>query len=104
MEKKEIAVVGSRNFTLGFRLAGIRKIFWIDGKSDGEIKDMVRDVISREDVGVVIVEKGVLEKFSRKEREEIEALTNPVVVEFSEEFKSERLRRKIAEVLGVDLL
>ena len=47
----KVAVIGDPDFTLGFRLVGIRDVYEVS--SDEEIVKAVEDVLKRDDVGVV---------------------------------------------------
>ncbi len=101
---KKIYVIGKKAFTLGFRLAGIRNIRWTDGLDGKEISEMLKQLVENEEVGLVIVEGEEFDKIPEREKEYFETLTMPMIVPFSEEFKSETLRRKIIQTIGIDLM
>lgn len=101
---KKIYVIGKKSFTLGFRLAGIRNVVWTDGLSKEEISQTLRNIVENENAGIIIVEGEDFEKLSERDKEYFETLSFPMIIPFSEEFKSETLRKKIIETVGIDLM
>ncbi len=101
---KKIYVVGKKAFTLGFRLAGIRNIRWTDGLEGKEIAALLKQLTEDEKAGLIIIEGEEFEKIPEREKEYFETLTMPMIVPFSEEFKSETLRKKIIQTIGIDLM
>lgn len=97
-EKKSIAVIGEDEFTLGFRLAGIQKVF---NKEDYSKK--IQELISREDLGILIAQKSDVEKLPNRVQNMVEESVDPVVVQLSEEGESMNLGEKIQKVIGVDI-
>lgn len=96
--KKEIAAVGSEEFTLGFELAGISKTFNPDDYSQ-----RIQKLTDREDLGIVIVNEKDLQKIPARIRRNVEESVEPVVVALSEEAESERLQEKIKRAIGADI-
>lgn len=96
--KKEIAVVGSEEFTLGFRLAGVTEIH-----DRSEYEETIQELVSRDDLGIVIAESGDLEELPDRTRRKVEESVDPVVVPLSEKAESERLNEKIRTVIGADI-
>ena len=70
---REIAVVGSPEFTTGFRLAGVRKVENVpeDDKPDA-LDDAVERTLADEDVGIVVMHDEDLDHLSRRVRESVE--------------------------------
>ncbi|MFB6292347.1 MAG: V-type ATP synthase subunit F [Candidatus Nanohaloarchaea archaeon] len=97
-EKKRIAVIGSEEFTLGFRLAGIQKTF---GKEN--YRQKLQDLLERDDLGIVIVQETDLHDLPNRIRRQVDESVDPVVVSLSEEAESERLNEKIRKVIGADI-
>lgn len=95
----ELAVIGREEFVLGFQLAGIRNIFKV-GKEP--LKD-VQELMNREKLGVVIIDKNILDNFDPHDRFDIEDSISPVFVPLSSEAEQEGLRRLIKKSIGVDL-
>ena len=93
----EIAVAGSSEFTLGFRLAGIKKV--IDAPSQDEIAQLMKD----EALGIVIIDQETCDSVSEHMREDMISSIKPVVVTVSAK-PQEELRKMIMRSIGVDLL
>lgn len=96
--KKEIAAIGSEEFTLGFELAGVKKVFNPD-----DYAEKIQELTDRDDMGIVIVEDSDLEKIPARIRRDVEESVDPVVVALSEEAESERLQEKIKRAIGADI-
>lgn len=94
-----VSVVGSEEFALGFKLAGITAAYEV-GEEDleGEI-----DGIVDEEEGVVIMEGGHMDALQERTRMELQNSVDPVVIPVREEAEGEDLRRKIKQAIGVDL-
>lgn len=93
-----VSVVGSDDFTLGFRLAGINSSYEMEETDP----DRVEDVLENEE-GVVIMEDETMEDLPKRKRMEIQNSVNPVVIPIGEEMEGEDLRSKIKQAIGVDL-
>ncbi|MFB6114987.1 MAG: V-type ATP synthase subunit F [Candidatus Nanohalobium sp.] len=96
--KKEIAAVGSEEFTLGFELAGVNKTFNPD-----DYTQKIQELTDRDDLGIVIVDEKDLEQIPARIRRNVEESVDPVVVALSEEAESERLQEKIKRAIGADI-
>lgn len=101
---KKIYVFGKKSFTLGFEIAGIRNVKYTDGLSGEDISKMLKEIVEKEDTGIVIIEGEEFEKLSQRDKEYFETLIFPMVIPFSEQFKSETLRKKIIQTIGIDLM
>jgi V/A-type H+-transporting ATPase subunit F len=102
---QEIAVIGSPDFTTGFRLAGVRRFADVaDGDKDEELDDAVDDVLEDEDVGIVVMHDEDLEYLSRDVRERVEGSVEPVLVTLGGGAGSSALRSKIKRAIGIDLM
>ena len=96
----EIAVVGSDRFTLGFRLAGVRRIWNAD-----DIKDLERAVLeARRDpeVSILVLETSDLNRLENRLRHELVSAVKPTVVAVGKD-EDNTLREKIKQAVGVDL-
>ena len=96
--KKEIAAIGSEEFTLGFELAGVKNVFNPD-----DYAEKIQELTDRDDLGIVIVEDSDLEQIPARIRRDVEESVDPVVVALSEEAESERLQEKIKRAIGADI-
>lgn len=102
---QEIAVVGSPEFTTGFRLAGVRRFENVpDDDKPGSLDEAVDSVLSDETVGIVVMHQDDVEYLSREIREAVETGVDPVVVTLGGEAASGALRAQIKRAIGIDLM
>ncbi|EMA33215.1 V-type ATP synthase subunit F [Halobiforma nitratireducens] len=102
---QEIAVVGSPEFTTGFRLAGVRRFENVpDDEKDDELDDAVTDVLEDDGVGIVVMHDDDLEYLSRAVRQEAETSVEPVVVTIGSGAGGGGLRDQIKRAIGIDLM
>jgi V/A-type H+-transporting ATPase subunit F len=102
---QEIAVVGSPEFTTGFRLAGVRKFEEVpDDDKDEALDDAVDGLLTDDDVGIVVMHDEDLEYLSRGVREEVQTSVDPVLVTLGGEAGSSGLREQIKRAIGIDLM
>jgi V/A-type H+-transporting ATPase subunit F len=97
-DKKSIAVIGEREFTIGFELAGIQKTF---GKENYQEK--IQELIQSDELGIVVAEKSDVENLPGRIRKDVNESVDPVVVALSEKAEDSQLQDKIRKVIGVDL-
>jgi V/A-type H+-transporting ATPase subunit F len=102
---EEIAVVGSPEFTTGFRLAGVRTFANVpqDGKEE-QLDEAVREVMDDDDVGIVVMHDDDLDALSRDTRADVETSVEPVVVTLGGGAGSSGLREQIKRAIGIDLM
>lgn len=102
---QEIAVVGSPEFTTGFRLAGVRRFENVsDDQKEAELDEAVNNVLNDEKVGIVVMHDDDLEHLSRGVKEEVETSVEPVVVTLGGGAGSGGLREQIKRAIGIDLM
>ncbi|HKL30859.1 MAG TPA: V-type ATP synthase subunit F, partial [Natrialbaceae archaeon] len=102
---KEIAVIGSPDFTTGFRLAGVRKFQNVpDEEKPSELDDAVRAVLEDEEVGIVVMHDDDLEHLTRAVRNQVETSLDPVFVTLGGGTGSGGLREQIKRAIGMDLM
>jgi len=102
---QEIAVVGSPDFTTGFRLAGVRKFANVqDDEKEAELDEAVTGVLEDDDVGIVVMHDEDLEYLSRTVREDVEGSIEPVLVTLGGSGGSSGLRDQIKRAIGIDLM
>lgn len=97
-EKKSIAVIGREDFTLGFKLAGIQKIFDTEN-----YEQKTQDLVKRDDIGIVVAEQRDLDQLPSHIEQRVTGSVDPVVVPLSEEAEAMGLQDKIQKVIGIDL-
>jgi V/A-type H+-transporting ATPase subunit F len=98
IDKKSIAVIGEDEFTLGFRLAGVQKVF-----DKENYQEQVQELVERDDLGIIVAEQEDLEELPTRVQNKVEESVDPVVVPLSEEGEATGLNDKIKRVIGVDL-
>ncbi|WP_306053830.1 V-type ATP synthase subunit F [Natronococcus wangiae] len=102
---QEIAVVGSPEFTTGFRLAGVRRFENVpDGEKDESLDDAVTTALEDEEIGIVVMHNDDLEHLSRNVRQEAETSVEPVVITIGSGTSGGGLREQIKRAIGIDLM
>ncbi|MFC1754735.1 V-type ATP synthase subunit F [Thermoproteota archaeon] len=98
----ELAVIGTPEFTLGFRLAGISKVIDIEDNDNADKK--IAELMGDEGIGIMIVDEHTINSLSERIRETVESSVKPVSVVVSTEASAqEALRKMIIKSIGVDL-
>jgi len=92
-----IAVVGNRDFVLGFKLAGIRDTFIED-----KIDERVNSLLMEKKVSVIVLQYTEYEKLSQDLKRKFSKSMEPVVVPVGK-LGEEDVREKIKRAIGIDL-
>ena len=102
---QEIAVVGSPEFTTGFRLAGVRRFENVpNGEKEESLDTAVEAVLDDDGVGIVVMHDEDVEFLSRGARERVETSVEPVVVTIGGGAGGSGLREQIKRAIGIDLM
>ncbi|AHG00278.1 ATP synthase subunit F [Halostagnicola larsenii XH-48] len=102
---QEIAVVGSPEFTTGFRLAGVSRFENVpDDEKDERLDDAATAALEDDGVGIVVMHDDDLEYLSRNVRQEVETSVEPVVVTIGSGTGGGGLREQIKRAIGIDLM
>jgi len=102
---QEIAVIGSPDFTTGFRLAGVRKCENVpDDEKSEALDDAVERILEDDDVGIIVMYDGDLDYLSRGPRNAIETSVEPTLVTLGGGAGSGGLRGQIKRAIGIDLM
>ncbi len=102
---KQIAVVGSPEFTTGFRLAGVQTFEEVrDDEKDEHLDDAVERVLADDDVGIVVMNDDDLDHLSRDVRQAIERSVEPTMVSLGGGTGGGTLREDIKRAIGIDLM
>ena len=102
---QEIAVIGSPEFTTGFRLAGVRKFADVPTEEkDEQLDDAVEEMLTDDDVGIVVMHDDDMEHLSRGVRKDAETSVEPVVVTLGSGAGGGGLREQIKRAIGIDLM
>ncbi len=94
----DIAVIGSDEFTLGFRLAGVKRVFIAD---ETNYQDKMQEAISDANVGILAVNAEDLQYLPANFKARVLDSIQPVVVPVGG--NQSDLREKVKKVIGVDL-
>ncbi|MFA6804972.1 MAG: V-type ATP synthase subunit F [Candidatus Methanomethylophilaceae archaeon] len=94
----QIAVIGSDEFVLGFRLAGLRRVF-VAGKDD--YQDKMAEAMEDPNIGILAVDAKDLEYLPANVRTKVMDSIQPVVVPVGGDESD--LREKVKRAIGVDL-
>jgi V/A-type H+-transporting ATPase subunit F len=102
---QEIGVIGSPDFTTGFRLAGVRRFANVpDEEKPAQLDDAVEEMLDDEDVGIVVMHDGDLDHLSRTVRQNVETSVEPVLVTLGGGAAAGGLREQIKRAIGIDLM
>ena len=103
---QEIAVVGSPEFTTGFRLAGVRKCENVpEAEKPERLDDAVERTLDDEETGIIVMYDADLDHLSRGTRERVEGSIEPVLVTLGASGAgSGGLRDQIKRAIGIDLM
>ena len=94
----EIAVIGSDEFVLGFRLAGIRRVFVANPDN---YQEKMLEAMSQPSIGILAVDAKDLDNLSLAVRHKVMDSIQPVVVPVGGDQSD--LREKVKRAIGVDL-
>ena len=102
---QEIGVIGSPEFTAGFRLAGVRRFENVPADEKAEqLDEAVETLLAAEDVGIVVMHDEDLQHLSRNVRRTVETSDEPTFVTLGGGAGSGGLREKIKRAIGIDLM
>ncbi len=91
--------MGSEEFVLGFRLAGIRKAV---GAVPEELERAVDALLEDEDVGILVLRSDEMAGLPASLRRRLEVVPQPVVIAVGGA-EEEDLRTKVKRAIGIDL-
>ncbi|MFB6207935.1 MAG: V-type ATP synthase subunit F [Candidatus Nanohaloarchaea archaeon] len=97
-KKKQIAVIGKPEFTLGFELAGVTRTYDRENYTE-----KIKQLVDSDELGILIVDENDLEDLPKRVLQTAEQSVEPVVVPLSETAESERLNEKIKKAIGADI-
>ncbi len=96
----EIAVVGEEEFTMGFRLAGIRTVIDTLPK---DAETQLKSLFAQQNIGIIITSKKMMEQVNPDMRRMLDESVSPVTVVVSDKDEMGNLRESIKKAIGVDL-
>jgi len=94
----DIAVVGSEEFVLGFRLAGLKRVFVAD---ESNYQTVIGEAMADANIGILAVDAKDLIYLTHNFRSKILDSIQPVVVPVGGDESD--LREKVKRAIGVDL-
>ena len=92
-----IVVAGSKDFTLGFRLAGIKKVI-----SSDNIEEKADELLNDKNVDILVLWDEDVKRFRTRMKDKIGKVTKPIIVSVGKT-EEEDLREKIKKAIGLDL-
>lgn len=92
-----IAVVGNRDFVLGFKLAGVR-----DTIVESEIEEKVSALLDQKEFNILVLHDEDYKNLSNTLKKRIHDSVKPVVISVGKR-EEDDLRDKIKRVIGIDL-
>lgn len=98
---KDIGVLGSSDFVLGFNLAGVRKTYVADREEFP--KQMERILTQKDNLGILVVESHNLDSLPPSLRRKVSGSLDPVVIAMGEGAGEADLREKVKRAIGIDL-
>jgi Archaeal/vacuolar-type H+-ATPase subunit F len=94
----DIAVIGNEDFVLGFRLAGLRRVFVATPET---YEQKMLEAMSTPEVGILAADGKDMQYLSHITRQKVLDSIQPVVVPVGKDESD--LREKVKRAIGVDL-
>ena len=96
----ELATIGRGDFTLGFKLAGVRKTYEV---TEDTIEPTVRKVLLDQNVGILVMNNDDASLLPDALQSVLDESVVPTVVLVGGGETTQQLREKIKQAVGVDL-
>lgn len=96
----ELAVVGRETFTLGFRLAGVRRIW--NTEDQAGLERAVMEARRDPEISILVMETKDVQAMDNRLRHELVSSVKPTLVAVGTD-EDNTLRDKIKQAVGVDL-
>jgi len=97
----EIAVVGSSDFVLGFRLAGVQRTY--AAESDEKLVEHITRVLDDGTIGILVLQSRDMNRIPRRLQATLENSVKPTVIAVGAEEGGMSMRERIKRSVGVDL-
>jgi len=94
-------VIGSSEFILGFRLAGIRMTY--AAESDERLVQHINRCLEDPEVGILVLESSDIARVPRRLQATLEDSVKPTVITIGGEEGGMSMRERIKRSVGVDL-
>lgn len=101
--KKKIGVIGKKEFTLGFELAGVQETFPI--KKTEEYREKIEEIIEEKkgNIGILVANQKDIQELPKRIQNKVNQSVDPVTVILSEDGESQHLQEKIKKAIGADI-
>ena len=99
---KEIGVMGSSDFALGFNLAGIRRTYITEPSDFAHALEGV--LAKHENLGILIVQASDMTSLPPLLRKKASESIEPVIVAMGEGAGQDDLREKVKRAIGIDIV
>ena len=96
----EIAIVGNADFTLGFQLAGVNRLY--HANTIEESAEHLKELLNDKSIGIVVVNSELLSQLPERLRFRLNDSITPTVLGIGTE-EDNTLRESIRKAIGVDL-
>ncbi|MDO8633732.1 MAG: V-type ATP synthase subunit F [archaeon] len=104
-EKQNIVVIGDAETCTGFRLAGVREAYPLEGR---EAEKKLSEIIGEQKAGIVIINERLVQELDFRLGKSIERIAKPVVIAVPDKrgpsSEAESLKALIARALGFELI
>jgi len=97
----EIAVIGKKEFIVGFQLAGVQKTY--SAETPEKLAEMIQHVMDDANVGILVLQATDIESLPRRLQVIIENSVRPTIVTLGGQEAGLSLRERIKRSVGVDL-
>ncbi len=97
-EKKKIAAIGNKEFTTGFQLAGIKRVY-----NPENYQEQIQELLDSEELGIIIAKQADVEELPKRIQNRVQNNVDPVVVSLSQDAESVHLQEKIKKAIGADI-
>ncbi|HJJ92367.1 MAG TPA: V-type ATP synthase subunit F [Methanocorpusculum sp.] len=97
----EIAVIGNKEFVIGFQLAGIHKTYSAD--TPDKLTVIITKILNDPEIGILILQSADIEQIPRRLQVIIENSIKPTIVTIGGKEAGLSLRERIKRSVGVDL-
>lgn len=101
----KVAVIGDKNFVLGFNMAGIQDVF---ETKDREAQKKLEELFSKQEYAIIFIPESLFDNLDFRLRKKILSSAYPLVVPLPEYGKESKegtnLKLLIKRALGFDLL
>lgn len=92
-----IAVVGNRDFILGFKLAGIRHTY-----KEENIENRINAILAENEADILVIQDEEYKNLSSSIKKKLQESVKPIVIPVGK-LEEDDLREKIRTVIGIDL-